>query len=743
MKLFELFATLGLQTGEFEKGVQDATKQGSSFASALSGNFTAISAKAVALGNAMYDVGKAIAKSGAEAVKSIITEYADTEQLVGGVETIFKGSAQSVISNAENAFRTAGMSANEYMETVTSFSSSLLQGLDGDTAKAAEVADMAIRDMSDNANKFGTDMGLIQNAYQGFAKDNFTMLDNLKLGYGGTQAEMARLINDSGVLGDAIVDASTVAQVPLDKMFEAIHIVQTEMDIAGTTAKEASSTIAGSFNAFQAAWKNAISGMADDKDMGRLIDDLFETGENLVTNVLNLMPKIWDNVVEGVDSLLDRWDLFQQLKRAYSKSGWAEVWKEATNVVSDAFEKWGPMALDKGAEVLANVLTGLTGNATTAEEIKAFLSGLYATGTTEASNFVTAAKGVLGDIFTGLSGEEATAENVKKYFAGLFDAGKSEAGTFLDTAKGLLSGIYEAMKEEDSTGVEIGVLLGSVFSEGLDAVNAVKDAGIGLLGSIYTAITGQEATATNIGNTIGGVFTVGADAIENVLGRATTFFGDIADVIGDPDASLIEKVKGVWGASSEAIDGVMKDATTFFSGLYEALTKDSEGEEKVKKLFEGIFSIPRLTLDPVGSLTPTYQGDNARKDLFEQDYRTMAQTMRASPTEYGITESMANEWISVLMRDNVDHSDVMHEIIEAWNRADEARDKDESDEETTEDAFAALQAALEELPGTLASSLSGITVQLDGTTVGQLITPVVSSELARVSKSFIYSGFQR
>lgn len=141
-----------------------------------------VSAATIAIGNLMADATKAVARTSADMVKSVFEEYAQTEQLYGGVETIFKGSADKVKKNAEEAFSTAGMSANEYMETVTSFSSSLLQGLDGDTERAAEVADMAIRDMSDNANKFGTNIGLIQNAYQGFAKDNFTMLDNLKLG---------------------------------------------------------------------------------------------------------------------------------------------------------------------------------------------------------------------------------------------------------------------------------------------------------------------------------------------------------------------------------------------------------------------------------------------------------------------------------------------------------------------------------------------------------------------------------
>ena len=167
--------------------------------------------------------------------KSSLEQYAEYEQLVGGVETLFKQSADIVQQYADNAYKTAGMSSNEYMDTVTSFSASLLQGLGGDTAKAAEVANQAITDMSDNANKMGTSMQMIQNAYQGFAKQNYTMLDNLKLGYGGTQEEMARLINDSGVLGDAFVaTANNINEVSFDKIIEAIHVVQTNMGVTGT-----------------------------------------------------------------------------------------------------------------------------------------------------------------------------------------------------------------------------------------------------------------------------------------------------------------------------------------------------------------------------------------------------------------------------------------------------------------------------------------------------------------------------
>ena len=198
--------------------------------------FEKVAAKISSFGASALKVFSAIAKASVAAagvaaagvaaiVKASVASYADYEQLVGGVETLFKDSAGVVEQYAANAYSAAGLSANEYMDTVTSFSASLLQGLGGDTAKAAEIANQAVVDMSDNANKMGTDMASIQYAYQGFAKQNYTMLDNLKLGYGGTASEMARLINDSGVLGDSItVTADTVNDVSFDKMIEAIHV---------------------------------------------------------------------------------------------------------------------------------------------------------------------------------------------------------------------------------------------------------------------------------------------------------------------------------------------------------------------------------------------------------------------------------------------------------------------------------------------------------------------------------------
>ncbi|HHV03681.1 MAG TPA: phage tail protein, partial [Bacteroidales bacterium] len=183
------------------------------------------------IGVAMGAVAVAAGASAVKLGKEVISAYADYEQLVGGVDTLFGEASQSVQKYAENAFKTAGMSANEYMETVTGFSASLIQSLGGDTAKAAQVADMAITDMADNANKMGTDLSAIQTAYQGFAKQNYTMLDNLKLGYGGTKSEMERLLADAEKISGIKYDLSSFSDLT-----EAIHVIQTEMGITGTTA---------------------------------------------------------------------------------------------------------------------------------------------------------------------------------------------------------------------------------------------------------------------------------------------------------------------------------------------------------------------------------------------------------------------------------------------------------------------------------------------------------------------------
>ena len=293
MNLFELFVKIGADTTEANKGIDEVGQKTSGLGEKLKSGLATAGKVAVA------GVAAGATAIGALGTKAVAA-YADYEQLVGGVETLFKDSQDQVMDYANNAYKTAGLSANEYMETVTSFSASLLQSLDGDTSAAADKANLAITDMSDNANKMGTDMTSIQNAYQGFAKANYTMLDNLKLGYGGTQAEMERLLADAEKISGIKYDISSYADI-----VDAIHVVQTEMGITGTTAEEAASTIQGSFGMMKSAWQNLVTGMADpDQDLGVLVgnftDSIVTVGNNLIPRIQDLLPRI----VEATTSLV-------------------------------------------------------------------------------------------------------------------------------------------------------------------------------------------------------------------------------------------------------------------------------------------------------------------------------------------------------------------------------------------------------------------------------------------------------
>lgn len=275
MNLLDLFVKIGVDNSDVDKGFSETSSKAESLAGKLKGGLaTAAKVGAAAL--------TAAATGMAALTKASIDQYAEYEQLVGGVDTLFKTASDKVQEYAANAYKTAGMSANEYMDTVTSFSASLLQSLGGDTEKAAQKADQAITDMADNANKMGTGMEMIQNAYQGFAKQNYTMLDNLKLGYGGTKAEMERLLADAEKLSGQKFDISSYSDI-----VDAIHVVQTEMGITGTTAKEAASTIQGSVSAAKSAWSNLITGIAaDNADLDTLIGNFVSSVETAAGNII-------------------------------------------------------------------------------------------------------------------------------------------------------------------------------------------------------------------------------------------------------------------------------------------------------------------------------------------------------------------------------------------------------------------------------------------------------------------------
>lgn len=321
MNLFELFVKIGVDdqassplksiSNNLGKGLETAAKIGTKAIAAAAAGITALTTAAV-------------------------KNYADYEQLVGGVDTLFKDSSEKVQEYASKAYRTAGMSANAYMETVTSFSASLLQSLEGDTEAAAEKADMAIIDMADNANKMGTSIDMIQNAYQGFAKQNYTMLDNLKLGYGGTKEEMSRLLADAEKISGIEYDISSYADI-----VDAIHVIQTEMGIAGTTAKEASSTIQGSISAMSAAWSNLTVEIA--KDNGDVEGSVAELVDSVSTAFDNIAPRV-DVALGGISELI------------------SSALPKFAELITGAVTKYAPKLIESGVAVIGSMISGIQKN---------------------------------------------------------------------------------------------------------------------------------------------------------------------------------------------------------------------------------------------------------------------------------------------------------------------------------------------------------------------------------------------
>lgn len=296
-------------------------------------------------------------------VKQAVESYAEEEQLVGGVDTLFSSASAEVQKKADNAYKTAGMSVNEYMETVTGFSASLIRSLGGDTEKAAKYADMAITDMSDNVNKMGTDMSLIQNAYQGFAKQNYTMLDNLKLGYGGTKEEMERLLKDASKISGIKYDISSYADI-----VDAIHVVQTEMGITGTTAKEASTTIQGSISSMKSAWQNLLTGLADENaDLDVLVTNMIESVGTVVENVLPKISIAAEGIVPIIQNLIPQIPpLIEQLLPPLLEGalsliqGLVTILPEITSTITGMLTSVLTSLVGMTPEILTSILTIIT-----------------------------------------------------------------------------------------------------------------------------------------------------------------------------------------------------------------------------------------------------------------------------------------------------------------------------------------------------------------------------------------------
>ena len=435
--------------------------------------------KANLLSDAIMAGIKAVASGIKSLVSGAVESYGEYEQLVGGVETLFGTSAQKVQDYASSAYKTAGLSANEYMETVTSFSASLLQSMGNDTEAAAEKANLAITDMSDNANKMGTDMSSIQNAYQGFAKQNYTMLDNLKLGYGGTKEEMERLIADANALNAAQGNYTNYSIESYADIVDAIHTVQTEMGITGTTALEASTTIEGSINAMKSAYANFVTGLGDQNaDIGALTEQLIESAGTVAENVLPVIENVVESIVKAVQ---------EQGPEMISK------------FVAYATEKL-PDVLKLGLQLVLSLVKGL------AQNLPQLVQGTLKMVDTIVKAFVDSLPDIIEvgrDIVRGVW------EGIAALGSWLYDKVSGFFGGIVDGVKGML-GIHSPSRVFAGIGKNMALGLGEGFDKQMQSVSAGIQSAIPTptVDTVYNAAAGMVngLAAANTGN--GGSYTI-------------------------------------------------------------------------------------------------------------------------------------------------------------------------------------------------------------------------------------------
>lgn len=530
-----------------EAGGTAGGKFGTAFSSGL---------KTVATGAAKVTAAAITAASTGVAAltKAAVSSYSEYEQLVGGVQTLFtptesmsefvtkmgeigvsaetaaqkyNAGAEKVMSDASNAWKTAGMSANEYMETVTSFSASLVSSLGGDTEEAASYAKMAITDMSDNANKMGTSIESIENAYQGFAKQNYTMLDNLKLGYGGTKSEMERLIEDADNLSDSFTaqrDEAGNLTMSYSDIVDAIHIVQEEMGIAGTTAEEATSTISGSFGMLKASWSNLVTGLADenanlDELTNNVIESLVgitdeETGEKIQKGFL-------DNIIPVVETALSSiGDLITKLM--------PNILDLLPTLINDVL----PDVIAAGTSLVQGLVTSMSDNSDT---IKSVITQLVNSIVSMLPDIISLGGEVVGTLASAIS------DNLDKIL--------EAAGQILEM---ILTGLSENAEKLSSGAVEIITMLAGFITDNIDLV-------------LNSAIEIVNGLANGLIENLDILLEAGLELLMAIVSAIPDFIIKLSDSLPEIIDAIVDYLTG------EGCVDIIEAATEMFLGLVEAL----------------------------------------------------------------------------------------------------------------------------------------------------------------------------
>lgn len=574
--IFEIVGKVSLDgLDKAEKELNNFSETGEKSSSKLS----KLGGIATTLGKGLLVGTAAVATAGVGLVKQVSASYGALQQSIGGIETLFGESAQKVIDNANKAYTTAGMSANDYMQQVTSFSASLLQSVGGDTEKAANSADMAIRDMSDNANKMGTSMEMITNAYQGFAKQNYTMLDNLKLGYGGTKTEMERLLADAEKISGIKYDINN-----LDDVYQAIHVIQGELGITGTTAKEAGATIEGSFGSLSAAWENFIAGLGNPSaDMKTIIDALAKSISGAITNVIPVV----ENMVAALPTVVS--SLTGAIKELLPTliSTFTDLIKEVINGIVDLLPTAIPLIVDcflTVAESLIEVLPQLI------DALIQLISELISKLSEMLPSLIpTIIDGLVQIANSLIDNAPVLLDAVLQLITGIADALLDALPTIIDALPDLISGIADFLTGATPTIIEAAIELFSGIITALpDIITSLTEA----LPEIITTIA--DTLVTNLPILIDGAIqlvTGLVSSLPEILAGLINALPEIMSAIWDGICNIFSNAPewfgSIFSAAWDAICAVFSDPGSFFGAVWDAICNVFSG---VVEWFGDIFS---------------------------------------------------------------------------------------------------------------------------------------------------------
>lgn len=594
MDVFNLYAKLSLNTDDYEKGVEKAKGGASSlmdvFSGTLLGNVVSDGLRTVT--NGITEIGKTAANMAVSIGKASLDSYADYEQLVGGVETLYKDSAGIIENYAKDAYKNVGLSANDYMETSTSFAAALVSSLGGDTQKAAEMANTAISDMSDNANKMGTNISSIQDAYNGFAKQNYTMLDNLKLGYGGTQAEMKRLIKEAAAMTDTqkelgvTVDSNSMSYA---NIVQAIHVVQANMGIMGTTSKEAATTIQGSTASMKSAWENLLTGIADpDQDFQTLVDNLVDSvitaGNNIIPRIKEIVPTLIDGLSELVTQLAPYVSsVIMELEPTIEEGlqslfgGLSSVASELQPIVADVFSFFGD----------------------------AIISGL--TSAIENSDF-----SFLLDIFNNV---KTAIENI----ANIIDSFKNNANAAWDAisakiqevvafvqpyVEAAMQVIWQVVTQVITDLTPVIQSIGEAFSAAWSLVQTVWAWASAFFQAIFQAII---VIFTPFAPIISGFFQGAWIIIQSIWNVAVSFFQTVFDLITGVFSTIDAVLSGDFQGAWESIQDIFGSVFDFFSTVGQNVVEGIKGG--IAAVWNGLVSFVQGLWDGIKSIFVINAGD--------------------------------------------------------------------------------------------------------------------------------------